>query len=370
MKFEDRTTALPADVLMRVDKPARYIGGEPGSVMKDEKDVKVRFVMCFPDVYEIGMSHIGMQILYGMFNSYEDIWCERLFSPWSDLDKIMRDENIPLFSLESGKPVKDADFLGFTLQYEMCYTNILQILDLSKIPFYSKDRTEADPIVIGGGPCVYNPEPIADFFDMFYIGEGEVRYRELMDLYEEYKEKGLSREDFLRAASHVPGIYVPSLYDVSYDKNGRFTGMTPKYGDVPARVEKQLVKDMNEAFYQTNPVVPFIRATQDRAVIEVQRGCIRGCRFCQAGQIYKPVRERSAENLLKQAQTILKNTGYEELSLSSLSTSDHRELKVLLETLIGYCNENKVNISLPSLRIDAFSLDVMDKVQDVREVRY
>ena len=367
MKFEDRTTALPADVLMRVDKPARYIGGEPGSVMKDEKDVKVRFVMCFPDVYEIGMSHIGMQILYGMFNSYEDIWCERLFSPWSDLDKIMRDENIPLFSLESGKPVKDADFLGFTLQYEMCYTNILQILDLSKIPFYSKDRTEADPIVIGGGPCVYNPEPIADFFDMFYIGEGEVRYRELMDLYEEYKEKGRSREDFLRAASHVPGIYVPSLYDVSYDKNGRFTGMTPKYEDVPARVEKQLVKDMNEAFYQTNPVVPFIRATQDRAVIEVQRGCIRGCRFCQAGQIYKPVRERSAENLLKQAQTILKNTGYEELSLSSLSTSDHRELKVLLETLIGYCNENKVNISLPSLRIDAFSLDVMDKVQDVKK---
>ncbi len=367
MRFEDRKTALPDEVLMRVDKPSRYTGGEPGSVMKDDKDIRCRFVMCFPDVYEIGMSHLGIQILYGLLNSYEDVWCERLYSPWTDLDKIMREEKLPLFSLESGRPVKEADFLGITLQYEMCYTNILQVLDLSGIPFYSKDRTDDDPIVIGGGPCVYNPEPIAAFFDMFYIGEGEVVYRRLIDLYEKCRDEGVSRQDFLHEAAKVPGIYVPSMYDVSYDENGRFKSMTPLFEDVPARIRKQLVKDLDSSFYPLYPVVPFIRATQDRAVIEVQRGCIRGCRFCQAGQIYKPIRERSVDTLEYQAREILKNTGYEELSLSSLSTSDHTGLKRLLEYLIGYCDEKKINISLPSLRIDAFSLDVMDKVQDVKK---
>ncbi len=365
MDFSDRQTALSHDILMSIDKPSRYTGGEPNSVMKDDADI--RFVMCFPDVYEIGMSHIGMQILYGMFNSMPDVWCERLFSPWTDLDRIMRERNIPLFSLESQQPVKTADFLGVTLQYEMCYTNILQIFELSGIPFYSADRTEDDPIVIGGGPCVYNPEPIADFFDIFYIGEGEVRYRELFDLYKRFKAENKSREEYLREASHIEGIYVPSLYEVTYDENGRFTEMTPRYEDVPARVKKQLVKNMDESFYPTAPVVSFIRATQDRAVIEVQRGCIRNCRFCQAGQIYKPVRERSPEQLKELAREILKKTGYEELSLSSLSTSDYTHLKELLDYLMEYCGEKKINISLPSLRIDAFSLDVMSKVQDIKK---
>ncbi|MCR5209184.1 MAG: TIGR03960 family B12-binding radical SAM protein [Lachnospiraceae bacterium] len=367
VKAEDRKLALTHEILMSIDKPSRYTGGEPNSVMKDPDKTKVRFVMCFPDVYEIGMSHLGIQILYGMFNSWEDVWCERVYSPWTDLDKIMRDRKIPLFSLESQRPVKDADFLGITIQYEMCYTNILQILDLADIPFYSKDRTDADPIVIGGGPCIYNTEPIADFFDIFYIGEGEVRYRELLDLYEECREAGIGREEFLKRAVAIEGIYVPSLYDVTYDENMRFVSMEPKYDFVPARIKKQLVKDMNEAFYPTAPVVPFIRATQDRAVIEVQRGCIRNCRFCQAGQIYKPVRERSVDYLLDHAKAILKNTGYEELSLSSLSTSDYTGLKRLLEELIDYCSQKKINISLPSLRIDAFSLDVMNKVQDIKK---
>ena len=365
MDFSNRKTALDHEILMSIDKPSRYTGGEPGSVMKDDADI--RCVICFPDVYEIGMSHIGMQILYGMFNSWQDVWCERLFSPWMDLDKIMREKKIPLFSLESQQPVKSADFLGITLQYEMCYTNILQIFELSGIKFYSSERGEDEPIVIGGGPCVYNPEPIADFFDIFYIGEGEVRYRELFDLYKKCRSEGRSRKEFLREASHIEGIYVPSLYDVSYDENGRFADMVPMYEDVPARVKKQLVKNMDEAFYPTSPVVPFIRATQDRAVIEVQRGCIRNCRFCQAGQIYKPVRERSPEQLKELAREILKNTGYEELSLSSLSTSDYTHLKELLDYLMEYCGEKKINISLPSLRIDAFSLDVMSKVQDIKK---
>ena len=367
VKPEDRKLALTHEILMSIDKPSRYTGGEPNSVMKDPDKTKVRFVMCFPDVYEIGMSHLGIQILYGLFNSWDDVWCERVYSPWTDLDKIMRDRKIPLFSLESQSPVKDADFLGITIQYEMCYTNILQILDLSDIPFYSKDRTEADPIVIGGGPCVYNTEPIADYFDLFYIGEGEVRYRELIDLYEDCKKAGIGREEFLKKAAGIEGIYVPSLYDVTYDENNRFVSMKPKYDFVPAKVKKQLVKDMNEAFYPTAPVVPFIRATQDRAVIEVQRGCIRNCRFCQAGQIYKPVREKSVDYLLDHAKAILKNTGYEELSLSSLSTSDYSGLKRLLEELMDYCGQKKINISLPSLRIDAFSLDVMNKVQDIKK---
>lgn len=368
MEKKDRKLALSHDILMRIDKPSRYIGGELNSVMKDKAKVKLRFAFCFPDLYEIGMSHLGISILYGMMNSYEDVWCERVYSPWKDLDEIMRKENIPLFALESQDPVKEFDFLGFTLQYEMCYTNVLQVLDLSGIPFYAKDRTEEHPIVIGGGPCVYNAEPIADFFDIFYIGEGETKYRELFDLYEECKEKGLKRDEFLRLASHIGGIYVPALYDVSYKKDGTIASMKPIYEDVPERVRKEVVTNMDDVYYPLKPVVPFLRATQDRVVLEVQRGCIRGCRFCQAGQIYKPIRERSPEVLKEYAKAMMENTGYDEISLSSLSTSDYTHLKDLLEYLIDECNRKKINISLPSLRIDAFSLDVMSKVQDVKKV--
>lgn len=365
--MKNRKLALSDDILMQVDKPARYIGGELNSVMKSKADIGLRFVMCFPDIYDIGMSHLGISILYGLLNSYEDVWCERVFSPWTDLDKIMRKENIPLFALESQDPIKEFDFLGITLQYEMCYTNVLQILELSGISYYSKDREEDDPIVIGGGPCVYNPEPIADFFDMFYIGEGETKYRELLDLYKDCKEKGLKRAEFLHLASHIEGIYVPSLYDVKYNDDGTICSMEPIYDDVPKKVKKVIVKNMDEAFYPTKPVVPFHRAVQDRIVLEVQRGCIRGCRFCQAGQIYKPIRERSASKLKELARELMKNTGYDEISLSSLSTSDYTQLNELLDYLIEECNSRKINISLPSLRIDSFALDVMSKVQDVKK---
>ncbi len=363
MNSADRKCALSSDILMMAEKPARYTGGELNSVMKKADQVKIRFCLCFPDVYEIGMSHLGLQILYGLMNSYEDVWCERVFSPWTDMDAIMREKKIPLFALESQDAVRSFDFLGFTLQYEMCYANILQVLDLSGISFLAKDRTEDDPIIIGGGPCTYNPEPIADFFDLFYIGEGETKYRELFDLYEQCT----GREEFLRKAAGIEGIYVPSLYEAEVNEDGTLKSFTPKYADVPAKVKKTIVKDLNECFYPKKPIVPFIRAAQDRAVLEVMRGCIRGCRFCQAGQIYKPVRERSLETLKEYADAILANTGYEEISLSSLSTSDYSKLKELLEYLIVECSRKKINISLPSLRIDAFSLDVMNKVQDIKK---
>ncbi len=359
--------ALSDNILLKIEKPARYIGNEINSVKKDLNEIKIRFAMCFPDVYEIGMSHLGIQILYDMFNRWDDIWCERVYSPWLDLDKIMRDENIPLFAVESQDPIKNFDFLGITLQYEMCYTNVLQILDLSHIPLLAKDRGNDDPIVIGGGPCTYNPEPLADFFDLFYMGEGETDYRELMDLYIKYKDEGWTRQEFLKKASKIHSIYVPSLYEVSYKEDGTIASFTPVYEDVPQTVQKGLVTDMDKAPYPMKPVVPFIRATQDRVVLEIQRGCIRGCRFCQAGQIYRPIRERSASLLKDYAKQMLSSTGYEEISLSSLSSSDYSELNDLLNFLIDECNEQKVNISLPSLRIDAFSLDVMSKVQDVRK---
>ena len=359
--------ALSDEILMKIDKPARYIGNELNSVVKEKDTVDIRFVMCFPDVYEIGMSHLGIQILYDMLNKREDVWCERVYSPWPDLHAILKEENIPLFSLESQQAVKDADFLGITIQYEMCYTNILQILDLSQIPIEAADRTENDPILIGGGPCTYNPEPIAEFFDLFYMGEGEISYDALLDLYKKMKQEGASRKDFLHEAAKIPGIYVPSLYEVSYKEDGTIAGFEPVYEDVPRTVTKQIVTDMTQAVYPEKPIVPFIKATQDRVVLEIQRGCIRGCRFCQAGMVYRPVREKNVEHLKELAYKMLKSTGHEEISLSSLSSSDYSELEELVNFLIDEFKGKGVNISLPSLRIDAFSLDVMSKVQDIKK---
>ncbi len=359
--------ALSDEILMKVDKPARYIGNELNSVDKSNENIDIRFVMCFPDVYEIGMSHLGIQILYEMFNRRPDVWCERVYSPWPDLHHIMKEKEIPLFSLESQRPVKDADFLGITIQYEMCYTNILQILDLAQIPFMATERTTDHPLVIGGGPCVYNPEPIADFFDIFYIGEGEICYDAIFDLYKEMKAKGCSREEYLHEVAKIPGIYVPSLYEVSYKEDGTILSFQPKYEDVPATIQKQLVMDFDQAPYPEKPVVPFIKATQDRVVLEIQRGCIRGCRFCQAGMIYRPTREKNIETIKEYAYKMLKSTGHEEISLSSLSSSDYSHLEEILDFLIDNFKGQGINISLPSLRIDAFALDVMSKVQDVRK---
>lgn len=362
-----RKLALSDEILLNIEKPARYIGNEVNMVVKDPESVDIRYAMCFPDVYDIGMSHLGIQIIYDLLNKRDDVYCERVYSPWVDLDKIMREKNIPLFALESQDSVKDFDFIGITLQYEMCYTNILQLLDLSQVTLLSKDRGEDEPIVMGGGPCSYNPEPVADFFDIFYMGEGETEFYHLLDLYKENKKNGGTRKEFLEMAAEIPCMYVPAFYDVTYNEDCTIKEMVPNNPHAKGGVRKDIVLDFDKVEYPEKPLVPFIKVTQDRCVLEVQRGCIRECRFCQAGSVYKPLREKSLEKLKYLATTMLKATGQEEISLSSLSTSDYSHLKELIDFLIEECKSRHINISLPSLRIDAFSLDVMSKVQDVKK---
>ncbi len=355
------------EILLQVEKPARYIGNEINMVIKKPEDTDIRFAFCFPDVYEVGMSHLGLQILYYFLNRREDTYCERVFAPWHDMEQKMREMKMPLFALETGDELKKFDFVGFTLQYEMSYTNIVNMLDLAGIPIWSRDRIEEDPIIIAGGPCAYNPEPLADIIDMFYIGEGEVSYDRLLDLYKENKKNGGTKEDFFEKALGVEGIYIPKYYDVEYNEDGTIYSFRPNNKKAPSVIKKVIVKDMDKAFYPDKQLVPLIETVHDRVTLEVFRGCIRGCRFCQAGYVYRPVREKSTDRLLKLADSLIENSGHEEISLISLSTGDYRGFKELAGELIDRYAEDKVSISLPSLRIDAFSLELMEKVRAVRK---
>lgn len=353
-------------LLLKVQKPGRYVGGELNSIIKDKKDIEIRFAFCFPDVYEVGMSHLGMKILYSQFNSVPYIWCERVFAPWVDMEELMIKNNIPLYGLESGDPLTDFDFIGFTLQYELSYTNVLNMLKLANIPIMSKDRTELNNIVVAGGPCACNPEPLADFIDIFFIGEGEEVDLEVMELYRKCKAEGKSKKDFLIAAAHIKGVYVPALYEVEYNEDGTIKSFLPTNG-APEKIEKRLMMNLDETFYPESFVVPSIEIIHDRAVEEIFRGCIRGCRFCQAGFLYRPVREKSIETINKQCRDLCESTGYDEVSLSSLSSSDYSKVVELLTTLNEWTGDEKVSISLPSLRVDGFTDDIMSKIKTVRK---
>lgn len=350
----------------KVQKPARYTGGEVNSVIKDKNSVKFRYAFCFPDNYEIGMSHLGMKILYSLVNAREDAWCERVFAPWTDMEEEMRKADVPLFALESGDSLSEFDMIGFTLQYELSYSNVLNMLDLGKIPLRSRDRQSLTPIVVGGGPCACNPEPLADFFDIFLPGEGEEVTNELIDLLMVHKEKGSSKLEFLRDAAKIEGVYVPAFYEVSYNADGTISAVTPKEG-APAKVKKRIISDLDKVYYPEKFVVPYIDIVHDRAVAEVFRGCIRGCRFCQAGFIYRPIREKSSDTVNRQAKCLCDTTGYDEVSLCSLSTSDYSGIEQLIPQMFSWALPEKINVSLPSLRVDNFSEELMEELKKVRK---
>ena len=354
-------------ILKSVSKPGRYTGGEFGQIVKDKSKIKLRVAFCFPDTYEIGMSNLGVRILYGALNQLDDVWCERVYAPWTDMEEQMRKNDIPLFALESKDSVKDFDIMAISLQYELCYTTAVNMIDLAGIPIYAKDRDENAPIILGGGPCAYNAEPVADFFDIFSIGEGEEALCELAQLYIKMKDDGTyTKTAFLREASHLKGFYVPSLYDVEYNEDGTISKFEPKFEDVPSKVEKRVVEDLNTSYFPLKPVMPYIETVHDRIMLETFRGCIRGCRFCQAGMVFRPVREKSAEVLNAQAKAIYENTGYTEISLTSLSISDYSCLHEATDLLLSWTNDKKVNLSLPSLRADSFTKELMRKVSSVR----
>ncbi|MBE6631214.1 MAG: TIGR03960 family B12-binding radical SAM protein [Ruminococcaceae bacterium] len=354
-------------ILKNVSKPGRYIGGEYGEIIKDKNAVAARWAFCFPDTYEIGMSNLGMRLLYGSLNSYDDIWCERVFAPWPDMAEKMRNESIPLYALESGDELKCFDFVAFTLQYELCYTNVLYMLELAGMPLLASERGEDAPIIIGGGPCTYNAEPIADFFDVFSIGEGEEALPEITRLYIDMKKNGsYTKAGFLHEAAKLPGFYVPSLYDVTYKKDGTVERYSPIYDDIPEKISKRIIRDMDKSFYPEKVVMPYIETVHDRIMAEVYRGCPRGCRFCQAGMVYRPVRAKTSDAVNEQCKTLYKNTGYDEISLSSLSISDYYDIDELTTQMIEWTDPCKVNLSLPSLRVDSFTPELMNKISSVR----